>query len=318
MAVVYNRPGQANAAGDELALFLKKFSGEVLTAFLRKVVMNKGRVLTRSLRGAKQAQFPATWRTTAQYFVPGVSDPLEGANGVKHGERVIALDYPLLTDIFIAEWDEIVNHYDIRGIYSTMQGEALAVSHDETVMRVFGLAARASDLFGGDGFTGEEIVNANAASNGETLAALIFDAAQALDEKDIPEDTRTAYMKPAPYYLLAQTTKVINKDWGGAGVYADGKVLRVAGIELVKTNRVPSADLASNPTGVNPPNDYTGDFTNTVVVGGHPSAAGVVKAMDVSTQMKWRIEHQAHQLVSKLMVGSGILRPEAAFEIKTA
>ena len=317
MAVTYNFPGQANATGDKLALFLKKFSGEVLTAFLRKTIMNKSRVLTRSLRGAKQAQFPATWRATAAYFVPGVSTELEGGT-IKHGERVIALDYPLITDIFISEWDEIVNHYDIRGIYSTMQGEALAVSHDETVLRVLGLAARASDVFGGDGPSGEEITNANAASNGETLAGLIYDAAQALDEKDIPEDMRTAYLKPGPYYLLAQTTKVINKDWGGAGVYADGKVLRVAGIELVKTNRVPDSNLASNPTGVNPPNDYTGDFSNTVVVGGHPSAAGVVKAMDVATQMAWRIEHQAHQLVSKLMVGSGILRPEAAFEIKTA
>lgn len=35
---VVSRTGQANAAGDALALFLKVFSGEVLTEFARTVV----------------------------------------------------------------------------------------------------------------------------------------------------------------------------------------------------------------------------------------------------------------------------------------
>ena len=45
-----------------------------------------------------------------------------------------------------------------------------------------------------------------------------------MDEKDVPETERVAIVKPEEYYKLVQTTDVINRDWGGSGVYADGTV----------------------------------------------------------------------------------------------
>jgi hypothetical protein len=53
-----SRVGQQLGTGDTRALFLKVFSGEVLTTFNTKVVM-KDKVRVRSISSGKSAQFPA-------------------------------------------------------------------------------------------------------------------------------------------------------------------------------------------------------------------------------------------------------------------
>jgi len=54
-----SRLGQINVAGDANALFLKVFSGEVLSAFERENQM-LGMTMTRSITSGKSAQFPVT------------------------------------------------------------------------------------------------------------------------------------------------------------------------------------------------------------------------------------------------------------------
>lgn len=49
-----NRAGQVNQSGDEKALFLKVFSGEVLTAF-RTANKFLGRTMTRTIESGKSA-----------------------------------------------------------------------------------------------------------------------------------------------------------------------------------------------------------------------------------------------------------------------
>jgi hypothetical protein len=314
MAHTVSRLGQANATGDALALFLKKFAGEVLTAFLRKSVMNTRHLVRQLGGGAKTAQFPATWRATAGYVTPG-SEVAQSV--IKHGERTIGVDYPLVSSNYIAQWDELVNHFDVRSIYSSMQADALANSFDSTVQIVLGLAARGTDIFGNDAPDGLAITNASAGTNGETLASIAFDIAQRFDENDVPSEDRYLFVKPAQYYLLGQTTKVLNRDWNVAnGAYAEGTVLKVGGLEIVKTNNVPQTNIASSPAGAN--NTYHGNFSTTVCLAGHKSAIGTVRLMDVASESAWIIEKQATLLLSKMIVGSGVLRPECAAEVKTA
>jgi hypothetical protein len=307
-----SRLGQANAAGDALALFLKVAMPEVLTAFDERQVM-KERHLIRTIEHGKSAQFPATWKATAAYHTPG--NELTGSNLIKHNERVINIDSLLVADTFIANIDEAMNHYDVRSIYTHQLGEALAYSFDTTVLQVGVLAARASaTISGGNG--GTALTNAGYANDGEVLASGLFAAAQALDEKDVPESERFAIFKPAQYYLLAQSTKVINKDWGGAGAFADGKVLRVAGVEVVKSNHLPTTNIASNPSGAN--NTYNGDFSNTRGLVMNKMAVGTVKLLDLAMEGKYQVERQGTLLVAKYAMGHGILRPECAVELKIA
>ena len=101
---------------------------------------------------------------------------------MNHNEVVINIDDLLVADTFIADIDEAKNHYDVRAEYSRLLGMALAKQFDLQTMRVGLLAARSSaTVSGGNGRTA--ITSANARTSGADLAAVVFDAAQAMDEK---------------------------------------------------------------------------------------------------------------------------------------
>jgi len=298
----------------ENALFLKVFAGEVLTAFDENNVM-KDLHTSRTIQSGKSASFPVMSKTSAAYHTVGT--PLLGTQSVNHNEVVINIDDLLVADVFIADIDEAKNHYDVRAEYSRLLGMALAKQFDLQTMRVGLLAARSSaNVTGGNG--GTAITSANARTSGADLAAAIFDAAQAMDEKDVPENERVALVKPEQYYNLVQTTNVINRDWGGAGVYADGTVLRVAGIQIVKTNNLPTSNISAA-SGEN--NTYNGDFSNTAALVMQKQAIGTVKLMDLAVEQTtgdFNIMYQGTLMASKYAMGHGVLRPECAVEIKIA
>jgi hypothetical protein len=313
-----SRLGAANGAvanfDQKNALFLKVFAGEVLTAFDETNVM-KDLHVSRTISSGKSAQFPVTGKANAAYHTVGT--PLLGTQNIKHNEIVVNIDDVLIADTFIANIDEAKNHYDVRAEYSRLLGMALAKQFDVRCLQLGVLAARgAATVTGGNG--GTAITDADAATNGASLAASIFEAAQAMDEKDVPENDRVAIVKPAQYYNLVQTTDVINRDFGGAGVYADGTVLRVAGIQIVKSNNVPTTNVSAV-TGEN--NTYHGNFSTTVALVMQKSAIGTVKLMDLAverTSGDFEIMYQGTLMAAKYAMGHGILRPECAVEIKSS
>jgi hypothetical protein len=316
--VTASRLGAANGAAANFdqtnALFLKVFAGEVLTAFDETNVM-KDLHVSRTISSGKSAQFPVSGKANAAYHTPGT--PLLGAQTINHNEVVVNIDDVLIADTFIADIDEAKNHYDVRAEYSRLLGMALAKQFDVRLLQLAVLAARSSaTVTGGNG--GSAITDADSKTNGASLAASIFEAAKIMDEKDVPENERVAIVKPAQYYNLVQTTDVINRDWGGSGVYADGTVLRVAGVQIVKSNNVPSTNVSAV-SGEN--NTYHGDFSTTAAVVMQKQALGTVKLMDLAvekTSGDFNIQYQGTLMAAKYAMGHGVLRPECAVEIKTA
>ena len=309
-----NRAGSVNGAGDVDALFLKQFSGEVLTAFMQTNV-TMGRHQVRTISNGKSSQFPVAGRATAFYHTPG-NEILGGA--VNHGEKVIVIDDVLISPTFLADIDDAKNHHDVRDIYSSESGMVLANQMDKHVLQVGVLAARTAtgnvtDLPGGTVIT--EAIAADFADPIK-LAAALFAAAQTMDEKSIPETDRVAFLSPAKYYTLVQSEKAINRDFGGAGSFSDGSVFRVAGIEIVKTINLPTTNVLTATLAAGTGDRYLGDFTKTLGLVMHKSAVGTVKLMDLSTRVDYDPRRLGHQIVAKYAVGHGVLRPEAAIELK--
>lgn len=252
-------------------------------------------------------QFPVIGTAQARYHTPGTE--ITG-QVIKQNERIITIDDLLIADVFLSNIDEAMTHYEVRGPYAQELGTVLANGMDRNVQQVLTLAARASaTVDGGNG--GTQLTAAGYANDGAAIAGGIFDAAQVMDEKNIPEDGRLVNIRPAQYYLVAQTKDVLNKDWGGSGTYADGTVLKVAGIELVKTNQLPNSNVTTGPAA------YQGDFSATQFVAYHPSAVGTVKLMDLGMESDYDIRRQGTLVVAKYAMGHGILRPECAVEGKS-
>jgi hypothetical protein len=63
--------------------------------------------------------------------------------------------------------------------------------------------------------------------------------------------------------------------------------------------------------------DYSGDFTKSVAVVAHKSAVGTLKLLELASEMEYSTRHQGTFMVSKMAIGTDILRPEASIEIKT-
>lgn len=308
-------PGQDKLTGASDALFMKIFSGEVLAAFDETNVM-KDLHRMRTIDHGKSASFPILGKAAARYHTAGTA--ILGSNRIATSERVINIDDLLIADVAIYDLDDAKNHYDVRQEYSKQLGAALAREFDKKTMRVGVLAARSAGLIadepGGSVIAGGATVE----TDGEKLAEAVFKAAQIWDEKDIDDWERVVIVRPAQYYLMAQTTKILNRDWGGAGVYADGKVLKVAGVQIIKSNNLPTGTVSAV-TGEK--NDYSGNFGNTVALCLQKEAIGTVKLKDLTVQKSgadFNVMYQSTLMLGKYAMGHGILRPGCAIEISKA
>jgi hypothetical protein len=263
----------------------------------------------RSISSGKSATFPVIGQAASSYHVPGTE--ITGST-IPVSERVITLDGLLISAVTLAEIDDLMNHFDIRGRFSSELGMKLARDLDDTKARVLVNSARAASVITGQP-GGAVLENAAFKTDPEALVSGIFDAAATLDTKNVPEDGRYAALKPVYYYgIVANTDKAINRDFGGSGAYAEGKVLKVAGISIVKSNAVPSTNVTGGAQTI-----YNGDFSNTASVVWHESAAGTLKLMDVRSAVVWEERRQSWLMVAKTAVGHGILRPECAVELTT-
>ena len=310
-----SRLGLVNNTGSSYdALFLKVFSGEVLSAF-RKATIFEPLHNVRTISSGKSAQFPIIGLSSTSYHTPGTQ--LTGA-AIKHAEATVNIDDKLVSQVFLADIDEAKNHYDVRSQYSTEMGNALAYKFDQNVAATIAQAARTATNFNTDlpGGTRIKIVAANkAAVTGANLVTALWTAAEKMDINNVPEDNRYVVLGPTEYYKLAQTTDVLNRDWGGSGAYADGTVLKVAGISIIKSNHLPTTNRSAV-TGEN--NTYHADYTDNVGLVFNKQAVGTVKLMDLKMEQTGSDVHALWQgtfMVGSMAHGTGVLRPDCAVEI---
>ena len=317
--------GRVNASGSEDALFLKVFSGEVITSFER-ASKTQGTDSVRSISNGKSATFPVMGRTTAAYHTPGAE--ILGSD-VNHNEKVITINDLLISSAFLSNIEEAKNHWDVRSSYSTEIGRALAFQKDKHVLQTVGQAALTStaNVTGGDTgtvLTNTAIASSTAATSANGFIDSLFDAAKTLDDKYVPADGRVCFLKPEMYYKLANATNAVNVDFSGGanGGVASGRVLQIAGIRLIAVPHFVASNVnsgvdqgsatqgGSNPQAVN--------LTNFEGLVCHPTAVGTVKLMDLATEMEYDIRRQGTLMVAKYAIGHGVLRPESAVGIKDA
>jgi len=312
------RTGQANSAGDSSALFLKVYAGEVLTAFEQASVTMDKHVI-RSISSGISAQFPLVWKTAAtEYaYINGSGDT--GTTGIEldgtiihKNEKVISIDGLLIADHFVNNLDEAMSHFEVRSIYAKEAGIALGTQWDQNVLQQGVLGARSATLVSG-GNGGSVLTNASYGTSGSTLGSGLFDAAEQLDENNVPESDRYMYVRPAQYYLMAETTDLINRDWGGSGVYAEGEVMKVAGIHIVKTNNLPISNISSAQVTA-----HDGNFSTTKALVMHKSSVATVKLLNLAVETEYSIKNQGWIIVAKYAMGHGFIRPEGCIEFKTS
>lgn len=322
--------GQADGAGDDRALFYKKFTGEVLSAYMTKNIM-EGRHRVRNIRGQKSAGFANTGKASGRIHTPG--SEITGQPAL-HNETVITVDDLIISDRFIADIHEAMNHYDVRRDYSRQMGQAIGRTFDKQVLRVGFQAARSSNkitgLPGGTTLTlsGNFGGTNTAEQDAQEFAEACFAAHQQIVENDGDPDDAFVIMTPARYFALTQFKDLLNRDWGGAGSYADASLPRIGGLPVLWTNNMPTQDDAANITSpgggdIDYVTDgldvistaYADDYSKVEALVMTPQAVGTVKLIDIALETDRDVRRQGDLMVAKMACGHGVLRPEDAVEI---
>jgi hypothetical protein len=329
-------------------LFLKVFSGEVLQTFETATVM-KPLHTVRTISSGKSAQFPVTGIASASYYKPGEDIMTDGSyvTPIKHSEKIITIDDLLLATTFIDRLDEAKNHYDVRSIYSTELGRALARTMDKNLIGV-GLNTAAKTW--GDGtvlpvaqdanIAGESgaglVLNDNAlgaagtsdipSSGAAKFVELMYQAAAEMDEKNVPSEERYIVLTPVSYYNILNSDAgriILNRDFGASrGSYQEAEFPVIAGFNIIKSNIAPQVygqdvSAVGSANGATPfapghRNLYSGNFETVKGLFFQKQAFGTVKLMDLAMESEYDIRLQGHLMVAKYAMGHGALRPECA------
>ena len=311
--------GVATTDADKLALALMVFSGETLTAFQRTSVTT-GRVMERTIASGKSAQFPAFGRTNAHYLKAGQNlDDLR--ENIKQNERVIKLDGLLTADTLIFDLDEFIAHYDFRSPYAAELGNALAISHDASVLAELAKEAlNTTENVEGNGKGGVLTTKLDAGvvginkQTGLAIYQTLLKAKAEMSKNYVPATERYAYIDPEYHSALASAVDFLNRDYGASGTILDGNVIRLAGFDILECPHIirggdDNANVIQGEGHVFP---ATYADKHPIIIC-HKTAAGVLRLKNLSMETGRRIEYQADQMIAKMAVGMGGLRPEAAF-----
>lgn len=288
---------KAGGSANPKELFLKVFAGEVLTAFnTNNIAMPLHRV--RTISSGSSAQFPLTG-TAATATLQAGNEVAPAA--IKHSEKVITIDDLLTSSVFIAKIDEAMNHYDVRSIYSTEIGTALAKAADVSIFAKIAAATDdASEYAQGAGQNNAdvEIAGSGTAINGTGVADSIFEALQALDEKNVTGE-RSVVLDAATYYTLFKGTVsdlagVMSSDFGTGGNLNAGNVPQIGGAKIYMSNNLPSGSKGLV---------FTKD------------AAATVKLLDLAVESEYQVSKQGTLMVARYAMGHDSLRPECAVKL---
>jgi hypothetical protein len=318
-----SRLGAINgAAGSETPshrdLFLKVFSGEVLTAFnTSNIAMPLHNV--RTISSGKSAQFPLTGVSTAGTLAAGAEIV---PTAINHNEKVINVNDLLVSSAFIANVEEAMNHYDVRSIYSKQIGESLAKEADIAIFESIANASLGKDNAGVTlprADTSTTIGTANDVLSGEAISAisgqegadLIFSALQKLDENNVSGE-RYVVLPPALYYAMFKGTTnnmagFMSSDFGSGGNANTGQVPMIGGAKVYMSNNLPTESSTNYQHGAGAEDVQALVFTK--------EAAATVKLLDLGVESEYLIQNQGTLMVAKYAMGHDALRGECAVRV---
>jgi hypothetical protein len=319
--------GKGSTDTDALALFLKVFGGEVLTAFARRsVTMDKHMV--RTIQNGKSASFPVMGRTQGYYLKPGES--LDDKRGdIKHTEKVITIDGLLTSDVLIYDIEDAMNNYDVRSEYSAQLGEALAISADGAVFAEMATlcnmpAATNENITGLGSATVLAIGTAasltDQAALGNAILKGLTTSRAKLTKNYVPASDRKFYTTPENYSAILAALMPNSANYAALIDLETGSIRNVMGFEVFEVPHLTAGGAGDDLVGTNRKHAFPavagGDvqvaLDNVVGLFNHRSAVGTVKLKDMALERARRAEYQADQIIGKYAMGHGGLRPEAA------
>jgi hypothetical protein len=290
-------------------MFLVEFGDLVLQAW-EETNSYENLTFTKNITQGKADTFPIIGRKRdAREHEPG--EEILGGR-VEHNEVTITLDRMLVDAVFVAEVDELMNHYNIMEPYARQLGESLSTSYDRRVAIMHILASRVTTRPYEGGPVPNGYFHANAATDPLHLENAAYAAVEFIRRFDVGGGPLSFRIPHQQYLLLARYSPIDSVQFSGSGNRARGTVGQVGGLVPEGVNHIPRTNIT---TGLA---KYQGDFSATV---GHISnrmAVGTLAMRGLKVVMKDQPERLGTIMIASKFNGHGVLRAECSFEIATS
>lgn len=320
-------------------LWLPLWSGEVINAYDQYNVF-EGLVMQKNLTGGQSWEFPVTG-VVALKAAWAAGEELYGGDASSTTFKVNLDPRPMAAHFTSDNIDRLITQWDYVSELGAQCGKTLANARDKqiisTILAATALPALSGDPRGSLVMPAPQVVSANAASAATpTEARAVLTAIEnyciTMQENDYPVNSPICAVTPKVWHLIRAlgvptgtiTNNVIspteplftgNPTMGGqgqpmsAGMNTMTEYLEWCGVKIIKTNHLPTTNLAAAPIGAAKYNLDAADIKLHGLIF-QKEAIGSIKLIQMQTKVWEDVPRNSTLTFAMTMNGTGILRPE--------
>lgn len=322
-------PNQINQNGDENALILAQFTGDVEHTFQSNSVLEKF-FPRKTVKGTNTLTKKAIGRTKLQKLRRG--DAPDGT-GVDFSKASVTVDTLMLSRHSIWVLDDIFTDIDTRKEIAIEQGTTIAEFMDSTLsIAAAHAAAQTQSAYtqGGDapeghfGATQVAFASANDEKDPAKLYAKIGELFSKMEEEKKVKPQRDGIIlivRPSVFYTLQQAEQIVNGEY----LTSDGNkltgvpIFKAWGVPVISSENMPNSVIIDHPmSNDDNGNFYDGDFTKLVAVAISPRALMLAEALPLQSSVWWSDASKCWFVDSWMSFGVGLDRVELAGRINKA
>lgn len=319
-------PNQINQAGDENALILEQFSGDVEHTFVSDSMLEKF-FPRKSVKGTNTLTSKAIGRTKLQVLKRG--DAPDGTQ-VDFSKASVTVDTMMLSRHSIWQLDEIFTDIDTRKEIAVEQGQEIAEFVDQTIsIAAAKAAAQTQSAYTQGGRAPEGHQGATqvvlAAAGDENDPAKLYAAigklfAQMEETRKVKpqRDGIVLIVRPTVFYTLQQAEQIVNGEY----LTSDGNrltgipIFKAWGVPVISSENLPNTVVTGHPlSNSDNGNFYDGDFTTLVAVAVSPRALLIAEALPLQSSVWWSDASKCFFVDSWMSFGIGFNRVELSGRI---
>ncbi len=321
------RPNQRVGGTNPLELAIEHFTGVVEGTIARRSA-TAGWLPVKSVRGTTTIRDEGVGGATIQAITPGAA--ADGSGATKWGKNALTIEKHLLCRETMPLLDTFQTDRDKRIEIGEEQGKTIAKFIDNAMLIQTIKASQltnstfynnATELPGHSGGSIVTFANAGDATDPALIEAKLLELLATMEGKDIDphQDGLAIFLKPAAFYTLLQSERLINSDYVTAlgNSVQNGFRLKAYGIPVISTNNyaggsnVTSHLLSTTLNG----NAFNGNFTKVFATVASPKAVLAGETIPVTSEIFYEQKEKLWFIDSHMSLSATPRRAEHAGSI---
>lgn len=316
-SAMISKPGQKNLSGDEYAMMIKKFNGEVTYTFHANAVTD-GQFDWTPLVGTDTLSNAAMGDPELVSLEPGQSPP---AKKIEVGDQHVQVRKAIITRVAIGLMDDIQDRLNVRGRVPGRMGEILAKTTDKVLLLKGIHAARQttphSNMTGWKAGYDKTLAAVGDELDGAKLEVAARAMAVQKQEDELEMMNGRLYMSPTTQNYLFDAEKLTNSFYSAGSDVATMALRSVADLSIISTARLAAQAKTTSDAGSIPAlfgADYaiTDEDIKTIMLYLERDALMIAQALPVRSDIWWDDHSKTYVLDTYTAFGAGVNDPRFA------